>query len=194
MGEQPNTEQLFSDQPTPNPELNIHEKLVIQKTELSMKMESMILKTKPYTLYRWLFFAFLFITFLARMIIFKKYYAIAYIAGLYLVNSFILFLSPKLDPDEYGETLPSRLTNNEYKPFIRKLPEFSFWQKITIALIIAHIAACIPFLDIPVYGPILFFYFILVFLVSFHGRIMHMIRHHYLPFTSGKPTYKKADE
>jgi hypothetical protein len=46
---------------------------------------------------------------------------------------FLAFLTPKFDPsieeeeeDEEGPTLPTS-SNEEFKPFIRRLPEFKFW-------------------------------------------------------------------
>ena len=48
---------------------------------------------------------------------------------------FLAFLTPKIDPsieeedeedDEEGPRLPTR-SNQEFRPFIRRLPEFKFW-------------------------------------------------------------------
>ena len=45
---------------------------------------------------------------------------------------FLAFLSPKFDPaledemDDEGPSLPTK-ADEEFKPFIRRLPEFKFW-------------------------------------------------------------------
>jgi hypothetical protein len=53
--------------------------------------------------------------------------------GIYLLNMFLAFLTPKIDPsieeeeeNEEGPTLPTR-NDEEFRPFIRRLPEFKFW-------------------------------------------------------------------
>lgn len=49
-----------------------------------------------------------------------------------MLNLLIGFLSPKVDPDVDtsddggGSILPTR-GDDEYRPFIRRLPEFKFW-------------------------------------------------------------------
>ncbi|CAG8641337.1 14714_t:CDS:2, partial [Acaulospora morrowiae] len=60
-----------------------------------------------------------------------------YIAlGIYLLNLFLSFLQPKFDPSlemdivesnvEDGPSLPTK-ADEEFRPFIRRLPEFKFW-------------------------------------------------------------------
>lgn len=59
----------------------------------------------------------------------------SYALGIYLLNMFLAFLTPKFDPssvvededeDEEGPSLPTR-NDQEFRPFIRRLPEFKFW-------------------------------------------------------------------
>lgn len=172
------------------PELSFQDRLVIQRDELQMKIDSIILHTKPYLLYRWLFYSFFCALLVGRMLIQKRFYAIAYICFIAHISLLIQFVSPKLDPEIYGpDVLPA-----SYEPFKRKLPEFEFWKKITKVILISNICTLFPFLDMPVYAPLLFGYLLIVFIISFHERIMHMIRNHYVPFTVGKPKYKKDDK
>lgn len=171
-------------------EYSFQDRLVIQKTELEMKLDSIVLHTKPFVLYRWIFYSFFCALLVGRMLIQKRFYAIAYICFIAHISLLIQFVSPKLDPEIYGpEVLPG-----SYEPFKRKLPEFDFWKKITKVIILSNIATLFPFLDMPVYAPLLFGYLLIVFIISFHERIMHMIRNHYVPFTVGKPKYKKEEE
>lgn len=56
--------------------------------------------------------------------------------GIYILNLFLAFLTPKFDPSveldtqanemEEGPALPMK-NDEEFKPFIRRLPEFKFW-------------------------------------------------------------------
>jgi hypothetical protein len=56
--------------------------------------------------------------------------------GIYILNLFLAFLTPKFDPSveldtqanemEEGPSLPMK-NDEEFKPFIRRLPEFKFW-------------------------------------------------------------------
>ena len=70
------------------------------------------------------------------------------VIGIYLLNLFLLFLQPKYDPtmsqnyasndvDEDEDTqsgllgqLPTTSKDDEFRPFIRKLPEFKFWYVV----------------------------------------------------------------
>ena len=98
----------------------------------------------------------------------QGWYIVSYALGIYLLNLFIAFLTPRIDPaveqdygklkicnwflsyklyhnfdlfirkyfckcfifstdeDEDGPTLPTK-SDEEFKPFIRRLPEFKFW-------------------------------------------------------------------
>jgi hypothetical protein len=105
-----------------------------------------------------------------------RFYTIGYITGLYLVNCFVLFISPKLDPELYGrDTLPT-VGDGDYRPFVRKLPEFVFWRRCFVAIAIAHTATLFKVLDPPVFAPLLLAYFLLVSVIQFRTRIAHMIR------------------
>jgi hypothetical protein len=174
------------------PELK--ERLVIKQTEFSMQLESLILKTKPYLLYRWLTAGGLYLLFILRMVFGHRYYTIGYVGGLYFLNCFILFVSPKLDPELYsGDVLPTA-GDGDYKPFVRKLPEFIFWRRSFTAVVIGHIASIFRFLDPPVYGPLLLVYFVIVVVFNFRARIAHMIKNRYVPFERNKPRYKPDDK
>lgn len=82
--------------------------------------------------------------------------------------------------------------DDEYKPFIRKMPEFTAWYQTTRALFFGVTCTFISALNIPVFWPILLVYFLTLFTVSMKARIQHMIKHKYLPFSIGKPTFNSA--
>ena len=66
----------------------------------------------------------------------QGWYLITYGLGIYILNLFLAFLTPKVDPvtmqsdDDDDGGLP---TNNqeEFRPFIRRLPEFKFWYSMS---------------------------------------------------------------
>ena len=46
--------------------------------------------------------------------------------GIYNLNLLLGFLTPQVDPELEGPTLPSK-GQDEFRPFVRRLPEFKFW-------------------------------------------------------------------
>ena len=67
------------------------------------------------------------LAFSLRVFYIQGFYIIAYGLGIYLLNLLIGFLSPLVDPEAAdGPSLPTR-GSDEFKPFIRRLPEFKFW-------------------------------------------------------------------
>ena len=100
----------------------------------------------------------------------------AYALGIYLLNLFLAFLSPKFDPVDDGADqdmedgaaggLPVK-NDDEFKPFIRRLPEFKFWYWATRAVAISFACSWFAVFDVPVFWPVLVMYwFILFFLTS----------------------------
>ena len=69
--------------------------------------------------------------FLVRIFVVQGWYIITYGLWIYHLNLLILFLTPKIDPalaeyEDDGLALPTR-TQDEFRPFMRRLPEFKFW-------------------------------------------------------------------
>lgn len=57
---------------------------------------------------------------------FLGFFVICYALAIYLLNLFIGFLTPQVDPESEGYVLPVREAE-EYRPFQRRLPEYKFW-------------------------------------------------------------------
>ncbi len=55
-----------------------------------------------------------------------RFYIVTYALGIYNLNLFLGFLTPQIDPEGEGPVLPSK-RDEEFRPFVRKLPEFKFW-------------------------------------------------------------------
>jgi hypothetical protein len=136
---------------------------------------------------------------MVRVYYLQGWYIITYALAIYILSLFIAFLSPKFDPamedeetDDDGPTLPTT-TTEEFKPFIRRLPEFKFWHSMVRVIMIAFICTFFSFLNIPVFWPILLIYFIVLFIVTMKKQILHMIKYKYLPFTYGKRRYQSKE-
>ena len=54
------------------------------------------------------------------------FYIVTYALGIYNLNLLLGFLTPQVDPELEGPTLPSK-KEDEFRPFVRRLPEFKFW-------------------------------------------------------------------
>lgn len=100
-----------------------------------------------------------------RIFTIQAFYIVTYALGIYLLNLFLAFLQPKFDPslemdiaesevEEGAPGLPTSTWNSdkdgEFRPFIRRLPEFKFWYAATRAVVFSIVATFIPPFDIPV--------------------------------------------
>jgi Rer1 family len=140
---------------------------------------------------------------------------VAYSLGIYLLNLFLAFISPKFDPsieqdegmeDGTAGELPTK--EEEFRPFVRRLPEFKFWYSATKAVVIGFVCSFFKVFDLPVFWPVLVVYWLILFALTsefwMHARrvmrlmltvsivrrqIQHMIKYRYVPFTVGKARY-----
>ena len=130
-----------------------------------------------------------------RVLSIHGFYIVSYGLGIYLLNLLIGFLSPMVDPEldpsaaaHDGPALPTR-GSDEFKPFIRRLPEFKFWYAITKAFVIAFVMTFFSVFDVPVFWPILLCYWIVLFVLTMKRQILHMVKYKYVPFNIGKQKY-----
>ncbi|CAE1269976.1 Protein RER1,Protein RER1A,Protein RER1 homolog,Protein RER1C,Protein rer1,Protein RER1D,Protein RER1B [Acanthosepion pharaonis] len=127
----------------------------------------------------------------------QGWYIVTYALGIYLLNLFIAFLTPKIDPaiedTEDGPSLPTK-ANEEFRPFMRRLPEFKFWYSASKSILIGLFCTLFDALNIPVFWPILVMYFIILFTITMKRQIKHMIKYKYIPFTHGKAVYKGKED
>lgn len=130
--------------------------------------------------------------------------------AIYLLNLLLAFLQPRFDPsleadltadeieeggpDEY--VLPSQQPkDDEFRPFIRRLPEWNFWQVLFIsyhfatnlhlivcrlsttrATLIALFCTVFEIFDVPVYWPILVGYFLALFAMTMRRQIQYVFK------------------
>ncbi|KDE09602.1 hypothetical protein MVLG_00010 [Microbotryum lychnidis-dioicae p1A1 Lamole] len=170
-------------------------------------------RTTPHTLRRWMSTFVLFLVFFGRILWAQAYYIVCYALGIYLLNLFLAFLQPKFDPSvpDIAESdiadgapgLPTSMSaaqaqssalngttdSGEFRPFIRRLPEFKFWYSATKAIAFSLLATCFPLFDVPVFWPILLVYFCVLFFITMRRQIGHMRKYKYLPWDLGKTSY-----
>ncbi|RLV89902.1 Protein RER1 [Spathaspora sp. JA1] len=181
--------------PKDNPVYENYAKIVVT-------YQSFIDETVPHTRNRWIGFGVLISLFLLRIFIAQGWYIICYALGIYLLNLFLAFLTPKFDPSLEQELKNESIEegvqdeepdkdSDEFRPFIRRLPEFKFWYNATRATIIALFLSFFGFFDIPVFWPILLMYFIILFTLTMRKQIQHMVKYKYLPFDFGKTRYRR---
>ena len=169
---------------------------------VGMYIQHILDRVTPYAMSRWLLNLFLLVVFFFRIFYLQGFYIIAYGLGIFLLNQFILFLTPKQDPslrdidDDEGDhvpRLPTRSTD-EFRPFMRRLPEFKFWYTTFKAFVISLVLTLFSIFDIPVFWPVLVIYFFTLFFLTMRQRIAHMIQYRYVPFSYGKVKYAGKNE
>ncbi|RRT56728.1 hypothetical protein B296_00024566 [Ensete ventricosum] len=165
--------------------------------DASRRYQHLLDKATPHVLRRWAGLAVLALVYAARVWIVQGFYIVSYALGIYVLNLFIAFLSPQVDPEIQdlvagpGPSLPTR-SSDEFRPFVRRLPEFKFWSvphSITKAFCIAFVLTFFSAFDVPVFWPILLFYWLVLFTVTMKRQILHMIKYKYVPFTFGKQVF-----
>ena len=155
--------------------------------KVNQKYNVIMDKITPYTKTRWAVFFFCMFWFCWRMIHFHKYYIYAYTAGIYILFQFASFLTPLQVVNNEEPLLPDAV-GGEYRPFMRRLSEKKFWIRSFVSVFISLVMSFTR-IDLPVFWPILLMYFIVLFCVTMHTQIKHMIQHKYLPFDHGKKSY-----
>ncbi|KAJ6828966.1 protein RER1A-like [Iris pallida] len=159
----------------------------------SRKYQNLLDRTNPHVRRRWAGFGVLAAAYVLRVAVVQGFYVVTYALGIYALNLLIAFLSPQVDPEVAGDgsgpsELPTR-SSDEFRPFVRRLPEFKFWYSITKAFCFAFVLTFFEVFDVPVFWPILLFYFLVLFTATMKRQILHMIKYKYLPFSSGKQRY-----
>jgi hypothetical protein len=138
-------------------------------------------------------FAVLMSLYVLRVAAVGGYYVVSYALAIYLLNLLIGFLAPARSDLENEEDdnpiLPTR-EGDEFRPLIRKVPEFKFWLSSSQATVIALTTTCFEAFNIPVFWPILVVYFVVLFLITTKRQIAHMLKHKYLPWDSGKRNFR----
>uniref|UniRef100_A0A0D3EIP3 Protein RER1 n=1 Tax=Oryza barthii TaxID=65489 RepID=A0A0D3EIP3_9ORYZ len=162
------------------------------RTDASRAFQYYLDRSTPHATGRWIGTLAVAAIYALRVYLVQGFYIVTYGLGIYLLNLLIGFLSPMVDPEaqalDAGPALPTR-GSDEFKPFIRRLPEFKFWYAITKAFLIAFVMTFFSVFDVPVFWPILLCYWVVLFVLTMKRQIVHMIKYKYVPFSVGKQKY-----
>jgi len=180
----------------PEPETTPFDAISTQSNKLLRQYQTYLDKSTPYTTYRWGGTVTLLLLFFIRILTAHGWYIVAYCLGIYLLNLFLAFLQPKFDPSlthdeglEDGESSLPTKQDEEFRPFIRRLPEFKFWHSATRAIVLSFVCSFFEIFDLPVFWPVLVMYWIILFSLTMRRQIQHMIKYRYVPFSFGKAKY-----
>jgi len=184
----------------PEPDQTPFAAVTVHTSRIQQKYQALLDQSTPFVLYRWIGTGTCLFLFFLRVFIAQGWYIVAYALGIYLLNLFLAFLQPKFDPSneatdtemEDGSvgTLPTR-QDEEFRPFVRRLPEFKFWYWATRAIVIGFLCSWFEIFNVPVFWPVLVMYWMILFFLTMRKQIQHMIKYRYVPFTFGKKTYRK---
>ncbi|CAK9204407.1 unnamed protein product [Sphagnum troendelagicum] len=158
------------------------------RDNLARKFQYYLDKSTPHAVARWIGSLVVAAIYCLRAYYIQGFYIVTYGLGIYLLNLLIGFLSPQVDPESEGPALPTK-GSDEFKPFIRRLPEFKFWYALTKAFCVAFVLTFFTIFDVPVFWPILLLYWIVLFVLTMRRQISHMIKYRYIPFSLGKQRY-----
>lgn len=161
------------------------------RSDFSREFQRFLDRSTPHVVQRWLGTVAAALIYVLRVYYVQGFYIVSYGLGIYILNLLIGFLSPKVDPElevRDGASLPTK-GSDEFKPFIRRLPEFKFWYAITKAFCVAFLMTFFSVFDVPVFWPILLCYWLVLFVLTMKRQIMHMIKYRYVPFSIGKQRY-----
>ncbi|KAJ4962293.1 hypothetical protein NE237_022232 [Protea cynaroides] len=161
------------------------------RSDFSKTFQFYLDRSTPHPVQRWLGTLAVAAIYVLRVYYIQGFYIVSYGLGIYILNLLIGFLSPKVDPELEvldGASLPTK-GSDEFKPFIRRLPEFKFWYSITKAFLIAFGMTFFSMFDVPVFWPILLCYWVVLFVLTMKRQILHMMKYKYIPFSIGKQKY-----
>lgn len=80
-------------------------------------------------------------------------------------------------------SLPTK-SDEEFKPFVRRLPEFKFWHSATRAVCIAFACSWSEIFNLPVFWPVLVVYWLILVFLTMRRQIQSMIKYRYVGMLS----------
>ncbi|XP_010531045.1 PREDICTED: LOW QUALITY PROTEIN: protein RER1D [Tarenaya hassleriana] len=158
------------------------------RSDFTRNFQNYLDSSAPHFGRRWLVTLAAAVIYVLRVYYIEGFYVISYGLATYILNLLIGFLSPKVDPEleAFDGPLRSNVGSDEFKPFVRRLPEFKFWYAATKAFVVAFLITFVSLLDVPVFWPILLCYWLFLFILTMKRQLVHMIKYRYVPFDFGK--------
>ncbi len=96
------------------------------KRAFDQRLQHYLDKSSPHVSARWGALAGVMLLYALRVFLIKGFYIVTYGLGIYNLNLLLGFLTPQFDPESEGPELPTK-SDQEFRPFVRRLPEFKFW-------------------------------------------------------------------
>ncbi|XP_022860266.1 protein RER1D-like [Olea europaea var. sylvestris] len=99
------------------------------RNDFSRAFQYYLDRSAPHITRRWLGTLAAAAVYVLRVYYVQGFYVVSYGLGIYILNLLIGFMSPKVDPELEaldGTSLPTK-DSDEFRPFIRRLPEFKCW-------------------------------------------------------------------
>ena len=100
--------------------------VVEARKSFNIKLQQLLDKSAPHKLYRWLALFTLIALYALRVWYLRGFYIVSYGLGIYNLNLILGFITPRVDPEFDAPVLPSK-SDDEYRPFVRRLQEMKFW-------------------------------------------------------------------
>ena len=105
--------------------------LAIMALKANQRIQTLLDRSSPHITGRWVALVSAVLLYTLRVWFLHGFYIVTYGLGIYNLNLLLGFLTPQFDPDSEGPMLPTKGAE-EFKPFVRRLPEFKFWCAHTI--------------------------------------------------------------
>lgn len=96
------------------------------KRNFDQRFQYYLDRSSPHVSARWGALAVMMAFYLLRVFLIKGFFIVTYGLGIYNLNLLLGFLTPQFDPETEGPELPTK-SDQEFRPFVRRLPEFKFW-------------------------------------------------------------------
>lgn len=162
------------------------------RAALARKWQYWVDRSVLYTKSRWIGLAVALVLFALRIYMLNGWFIVAYGLGIFLLNLLIGFVSPQEDPEAADDVALPLKVADEFRPFVRKVPEFKFWYSAAKGTVMSFLMTTSDLFDVPVFWPILLGYFLLLFGITLKTRIEHMRKHGYVPWSFGKKKYAEG--
>ncbi|KAJ7559897.1 hypothetical protein O6H91_04G105500 [Diphasiastrum complanatum] len=159
------------------------------RDDLAQKYQYYLDKSAAHLAARWLASSAVAAIYVLRFYYLREFYiidiyVITFGLGIHICNLLSGFPSPQVDMESEGPSLPSK-GSDEFKPFVRHLPEFKLWYAFTKAFCVAFVLTFLSIFDVPVFWPILLLYWAVLFALTMNRYIKDMIKYKYFPFSFG---------
>ncbi len=94
-------------------------------SKINQRVQVLLDRSSPHIAPRWIALLVCLLAYVLRVFTLRGFYIVSYGLAIYNLNLLLGFLTPQFDADSEGPVLPTK--SGEFKPFVRRLPEFKFW-------------------------------------------------------------------